>query len=133
VPAAPLKPVLVDQQPSFIEFNWTAPYDGHDPILDYRVLWDKGLNGALFFELTASTFNTLSHKTQTVLTSGTYYQFKVIAVNSIGDSAPSESVSIIAATIPDAPNKPTLVFQDESTIEVTWTSNFNGGTPIDDY
>ena len=52
------------------------------------------------------------------LTSGVYYQFKVVAENSIGDSAPSEAKSIIAATIPDAPSEPTLVFQDETTLEV---------------
>lgn len=62
-----------------------------------------------------------------------YYQFKVIAENSIGNSPPSEAKSIIAATTPDAPNAPTLVFQDENTIEVQWTANYNGGTPIDDY
>jgi len=54
-------------------------------------------------------------------------------VNNIGDSLPSEPTSIIAATYPDAPNAPTLVLQDETTIEVAWTTNFNGGTPIDDY
>jgi hypothetical protein len=57
----------------------------------------------------------------------------VIAVNNIGDSLPSEAISIVAATIPEAPNQPTLVFQDETTIEIQWTTNFNGGTPIDDY
>lgn len=54
-------------------------------------------------------------------------------MNSIGDSAPSEAKSIIAATFPDAPNAPTLVFQDEASIEIAWIANFNGGTPIDDY
>jgi hypothetical protein len=45
---------------------------------------------------------------------GKYYQFKVIAVNNIGDSAPSQAVSIIAATTPDPPKKPTLVFSNET-------------------
>lgn len=54
-------------------------------------------------------------------------------MNSIGDSAPSEARSIIAATVPDAPSQPTLVAQDETSIQIAWTANFNGGTPIDDY
>ena len=40
VPDAPSKPVLVDQQPSYIEFNWNTPYDGYDSIIDYRIQWD---------------------------------------------------------------------------------------------
>ena len=87
-----------------------APYDGHDTIIDYRVEWDSGSNGATFAQLAESTFNTRKYKTQVSLSVGTYYQFKVIAVNAIGDSAPSEAVSLIAATFPDAPNTPTLVF-----------------------
>ena len=88
----------------------TESFDGYDNIIDYHVFWDEGTSGANFVELADSTFNQLSYKTQVTLSAGVYYQFKVVAENSIGDSAPSEAKSIIAATIPDAPNAPTLVF-----------------------
>ena len=133
VPDPPSKPTLVDQSTNEIEFSWLEPYDGHDSIADYKILWDGGLGTSIFSELASSTFGTLSYRTVATLTPGVYYQFKVVAVNSIGESDPSPAESIIAATIPDAPNAPTLVFQDETNIEIAWTANFNGGTPIDDY
>jgi titin len=133
VPDPPAKPTLVDQSTSEIEFSWLVPYDGHDDITDYKVLWDGGQGTSIFTELASSTFGTRSYQTDATLTPGVYYQFKVIAVNSIGQSDPSEAESIIAATAPDAPSEPALVFQDETSIEIAWTANFNGGTPIDDY
>ena len=123
----------MDQSTTEIEISWAAPYDGHDAISDYKVTWDQGNGDSVFAELASSTFGQTSYVTDVTLTPGVYYQFKVIALNTIGSSPPSEAVSIIAATVPDPPNAPTLVFQDETTIEVEWTANFNGGTPIDDY
>ena len=43
------------------------------------------------------------YQTQVTLTSGTTYVFKVQARNSVGISAESASVSILAAKTPDAP------------------------------
>ncbi len=81
---------------------------------DYKVLWDAGRGNAIFDVLAASTFGQVEYTTTAALIPGKYYQFKVIAVNNIGDSAPSQAVSIIAATTPDPPKKPTLVFSNET-------------------
>ena len=133
VPAAPSTPTLVYQNVNIIQIAWTAPYDGLDPIYDYKVLWDAGAGNSIFTQLASSTVGQTSFTTSTQLTAGVYYQFKVIAVNNIGDSDPSIAVSIIAATVPDEPFAPTLKFSDETSIEIGWVSRYNGGTPITDY
>lgn len=48
VPAAPAAPVLVYQDTGSIRFSWTAPYNGMDPIVDYKVLWDAGAGNLVF-------------------------------------------------------------------------------------
>lgn len=133
VPAAPSTPTLVYQNVNIIQITWIAPYDGLDPIYDYKVLWDAGTGNSIFTQLASSTVGQTSFTTSLPLTAGVYYQFKVIAVNNIGDSDPSIAVSIIAATVPDEPFAPTLKFSDETSIEIGWVSRYNGGTPITDY
>ena len=56
VPTTPLTPVLVYQDTSNIQFNWLEPYDGKDPVYDYKVLWDAGRGDAIFDVLETSTF-----------------------------------------------------------------------------
>jgi hypothetical protein len=53
-----------------------------------------------------STSGTISAQT---LVDGTFYQFSVVAVNDIGPGSQSTVVGIYAASVPSAPNAPTLV------------------------
>jgi len=80
------------------------------------VLWDAGTGNSIFTQLASSTVGQTSFTTSAQLTAGVYYQFKVIAVNNIGESDPSVAVSIIAATVPDEPFALTLQFSDETSI-----------------
>lgn len=73
VPDAPTTPILVAQATDNIQFSWTAPYDGMDPIYDYKVLWDSGLGTNVFTELASSTFGQTSYSTTALLTAGVYY------------------------------------------------------------
>jgi hypothetical protein len=53
-----------------------------------------------------TTSGTISAQT---LEDGRFYQFSVVAVNSIGSGPQSPVVGIYAASVPSAPNAPTLV------------------------
>jgi hypothetical protein len=70
--------------------------------------------------LTGSTGNLLEWKKDNTyipeLIPGEYYQFKVSAVNSIGESEISDPISIIASTVPDAPLTPTSVIEEKTYI-----------------
>jgi titin len=135
-PDQPMVPELVYQSSTAITMDWTAPNDNFDPILDYYVYWDKGLAGD-FELLTDTTGNQVEFTKDNThipeLVPGEYYQFKVSAINSIGESVISDPVSIIASTVPDAPTAPENVVSEKLFIEIRWQIPYNGGDEIDDY
>ena len=70
--------------------------------------------------------------TITGLTNGVTYYVYVTAVNTIGESVKSDTVSAIPNTVPDAPSGLTLTVSN-STIISNWTAPFNGGSNIINY
>jgi hypothetical protein len=57
------------------------------------------------------------------LTTGQQYKFRIIAVNSVGQSiASSPSLDITAGLVPDAPGDPTYASSSKTTISFTWVS-----------
>jgi hypothetical protein len=57
------------------------------------------------------------------------YDFKVIAVNSIGDSLASPILDILAAQVPAAPLEVVKYSADQTSITVNWSApDYNGGT-----
>lgn len=67
------------------------------------------------------------------ITTGEYYQFYVVSANSIGDSAQSEIIKIMAASAPTAPSVFATVAQSTTSITFNWSEPDNGGDPISDY
>jgi hypothetical protein len=100
------------------------------------VYWDQGQGDGNYHYLD----NTLGYLTYTVnaeqsshFLPGLWYVFRVTAINAIGESVYSESIPILAAKVPDAPNAPTLVSQTPTDIVISWTAPYNGGSQIRDY
>lgn len=68
------------------------------------------------------------------LKTGDTYQFKVAAINVVGDSSYSSVFSAMAATLPSAPGTPTRLTSSETLIAIQWTApSDDGGTPVFDY
>ena len=70
------------------------------------------------------------------LTPGTTYAFKVTARNSVGHSLNSETISVLAAKLPDAPVDLSNVPEITSAYQVglSWLEGpYNGGSPVLDY
>ena len=63
------------------------------------------------------------------MTEGSTYQFKVEARNVYGFSTFSNTVSILAAQIPDEPTSVTTTWIPDNVI-VSWTIPDSGGSPI---
>ena len=61
------------------------------------------------------------------------YQFKLVAVNAIGDSEPTMAFAVVAANWPSKPVTPTLVSQSPNAIKIRWTEPDNGGMPVTGY
>ena len=105
--------------------------NGGTQITEYEVWYDEGNSGSSM-KLLISGLTSKSH-TATGLTQGTTYTFKVAARNSVGVSLYSDSVSILAAQIPDVPAAPLTQVIDED-VEISWTTAlYNGGSPITAY
>lgn len=67
------------------------------------------------------------------LTPGNYYQFTVTAVNEVGASEYSDTITVMAASVPSAPSSFSTVAQSTTSITISWTEPDNGGTAITDY
>jgi len=64
------------------------------------------------------------------LVGGTFYKFKVKAVNNVGESPFSPAFMFVAADKPDAPTVPLKVTSTTTTIDLAWTAPASNGTPI---
>lgn len=67
---------------------------------------------------------------------GQRYRFSVVSVNSIGNSVTATPIGIVAATVPDPPNAPTMISQSQFAINFSWQAldvAKNGGSPVLDY
>lgn len=67
--------------------------------------------------------------------SGSAYKFRVIAINTVGESLSSpESAIIIAANAPDPPTNLARVYADGTMITIEWDAPLlTGGIPVIDY
>lgn len=105
-------------------------------MLNYEVFWDSG-SGATPRTLLTTTTNTVFEASTTLaiadLVDGKTYQFAVRAVNTIGESQYSSTTAIIAATVPDQPEQPTVTTASSASVQIEWTEPGTGGSPIQFY
>ena len=119
-----------------------APYNGGTLIVKYTVQWNQGGTDDDFIDLQTSFNVSTLTLTQTGLTAGETYKFRIIAGNFIGDSPASTAAVIIAATVPLQPQAPIKLSADETSISIRWFAQrqdngsnvgFSGGSPIIKY
>lgn len=107
-PNAPTRVIGTNTQTT-IDLEWVQPpnSNGGSGITDYEIWWNGGGVGpATGLKHTMGSATTTYQITG--LTPGTFYKFAIKAINIVGTSNASEETEIIAATIPGAPNTPTL-------------------------
>ena len=131
----PAKPAPVSRASAGLQeigINWSAPSNGDNAITGYKIESDGGSGGS-FAKIgdTGAATTTFLH---TELTNGQVYAYRVIATNEIGDSLPSDPISLRAAVAPDAPSAPTKTFADGTRVEISWNAPLsNGGADISKY
>ena len=120
-----------------IQVSFTAPANGGSPITNYQYSTDNGNTYLAFSPADTSspvTITKLSSDGTTDLTNSVAYTIRLKAVNSIGVSTASSSISVtpILITAPPAPTSLSGVAGNQA-IYVLFTQSGNGGSAITNY
>lgn len=117
-PDAPGDPTYLSSSETSMQFAWTSPVDagrsdGGTDLLGYKIQWDGGNSAAasltdlVTINDPSTTSFTISSPTYSIVT-GTVYRIRVLAINSVGTGSPSSILEIMPASLPQAPNQPTV-------------------------
>ena len=120
---------------SQITVTWTATSDnGGTAITSYEVWYNQGPITNTFI-VNSEVSSATTTETITSVASGDPYIVKIVAKNRLGSSEDSGSVTVYAASVPDAPQAPSRVAgtNAQTTIDIEWTANGNGGSGITVY
>ena len=124
VPGAPTDVNVEISGAYLLTVSWKASSDtGGTPITSYTVERSDG-NPSSFIPLTPSVSTTTF--TDSGLTGGTVYYYRVKANNAQGPSAASAYALEVAVTYPDAPSG-LMVLASGTTISVSWIASANTG------
>ena len=114
-----------------VALAWTAPAsNGGSAITGYKV-YRSTTTGT---ETLLTTLGVVTSYTNTGLTNGTTYFYKVTAVNAVGESARSGEASAKPVTVPSAPRNVTATRSATKGVNLAWTApSSTGGSAITAY
>ena len=116
--------------------SWTAPNDNGSPIIRYEFRSDTYNDGT--WSSWASTNRLSTSVTLIQMVNGTLYGFQIRAVNSVGEGAASNTVTVTSqavtlVSVPDAPTHLTATAGNTS-VYLSWRAPVNyGGSTITDF
>jgi hypothetical protein len=115
--------------------TWTAPSSGAGTITSYVIaqeLWAPSMgawHSPVYRSMPASQLAT----TVTALDNGRRYRFRVLAHNSVGNSAWTPYVEVVPATVPDVPATDRGLSASFDEIRFAWWKAGENGTPVTSY
>jgi len=116
---------------STISLSWTTPTNGGSAITSYTL--ERSINNFVSVDQSFSIPFGTNTKVDSGLSPNTSYQYRVKATNVIGDSPYSNILPVTTdSTIPDTPILSEISHTSLS-VATSWTTPFNGGTPITSY
>ena len=131
-PSAPLS-LIVTPGNTAATLTWAVPTtDGGSAIVGYRI--ERSVNsGATWSTIVANSASTATTYTNTGLTNGTSYNFRVSALNAVTVGASSLAGSVVPAGVPVAPTALTAT-PTNGAVVLVWTRPLNdGGNAITGY
>ena len=142
VPQPPTDVTITGFGDESLTVSWTAPTDtdtGGSPITGFKIQWklnsEADWNTNTYTEVDDDDGQS-PYTIEGVLTNGTKYDIRVVAVNIDGDSRESDSATGTPSRKPDAPTGVDITDYGDGWLEVTWTDVTNeatGGSPIKNY
>src|SRR5207253_2885637 len=116
-----------------VSLSWSAPgSDGGSPITNYKIYRGGSSNG----ETLLDTVGDVLSYTDTSVTNGNTYYYKVAAVNSVGDGPLSNEASATPAAPHTAPGAPRdlVATAGDASVSLSWSPpSSDGGAPITNY
>jgi len=130
-PPNPPKNLQSTMGDNFIGLSWEPPNDdGGSKIKGYNIYKYIGLNDFILLDFLNST--NISYRDISVKNGITYY-YHITALNSIGESNPSNKISGFPHTNPSAPYKLKVTVKNDYVL-LSWSPPLNdGGFPITEY
>src|SRR2546430_6988032 len=133
VPSAPTGLTATAASSSQINLSWTAPNNGGSAITGYKIERSTD-GGSTWSTVVPNSGSTATAYSDTGLSAGTSYTYKVSAINAVGVSSPSSNTSATTlAVLPSPPTGLTTTVASSSQINLSWTAPNNGGSPITGY
>ena len=142
VPQPPTDVTITGFGDKSLTVSWTAPTGantGGSDITGFKIQWklnsEADWNTNTYTEIVDDD-NQSPYTIEEVLTNGTKYDVRVIAVNLNGDSRESDSATGTPSRKPGAPTGVDITDYGNGWLEVTWTAvmdEFTGGSPIKNY
>ena len=126
VPVAPYTPATLTVTPASgteLDLAWSEPYS---TVTNFNIL--KLVNGS--YQQIGQVPGTTTVFNATGLNVGAPYSFEVVAVNTIGSSAPTTAVSGTTPTPPLAISNLQFNSLTNSSVKITWTNNATNATGI---
>ena len=114
-----------------VSLQWTPPADGGSQITNYNVYRSTQSGQEVFL----TQLGNVTSYTNTGLTNGQIYWYKVLAVNAVGEGALSNELSATpqaTATVPGAPTL-TSATAGNGSVSLQWTPPSDGGSQITNY
>ncbi|XP_066263902.1 titin-like isoform X2 [Branchiostoma lanceolatum] len=133
-PAAPKAPTTQDIAKDSVTVNWKPPTDdGGSDIIGY-LLDKKEVGTSRWMRISKSIMKKRDHRV-TNLREGTEYEFRVIAINSAGQSAPSVPSTPVRIVDPvSPPTELAVLFVTRASVGLTWKKpGLTGGRKIITY
>ena len=142
-PQPPTDVTITEFGDKSLTVSWTAPTGiegtGGSPITGFKIQWklnsEADWNTNTYTEVDDDDGQS-PYTIEGVLTNGTKYDIRVVAVNIDGDSRESDSATGTPSRKPDAPTGVDITDYGDGWLEVTWTDvtdEATGGSPIKNY
>lgn len=138
-PAAPTETAVTqigdfDSDKIAIQVSWVAPANNGAPVTGYKLYMAEGAREYnLIYDGTGRS-DILTYTATQGITKSVFYKFKVQALNIIGSSALSSSLTSLAAVAPSTPLNFAIVTSGSGTIDVSWEApTHDGGAALSGY